>query len=239
MKNIFRTLLDNAINYFFRSQKNISKQKNKDNILSGKLLGKKYHITYGASLTIDNKKTKEKEVTEKNIEAIAKKYLEHPEELFKYMENSGTSVYLNKNADKLLKIIDEEEGFILPKNGIKALYLNLITKNGINFSTPEMFILKSSNMNKSTLLYNFYNWYCYKKQTDGFEPETQDKFKKLYKSFNTKEDIEHLTFDEVLTLKTAARRDIDAMNFVKRYTEQYLETKDKLKDIKTDKMVKM
>ncbi len=231
MKNIFRTLLDNAINYIFKTRRflNKVKQADRNQILSGKLLGRKYHMVNGASLTIDNKKTKEKEVTEKNIEDIAKKYLKKPEELFKYIEKSGTNVYKIKNADKLLIFIGEEEGFILPKKGIKAIYLNLITKNKLKTKTPEMFILRNFNTKESILLYQFYNWYCYKRKIDGFEPETQSKFKKVFKTYNKKEDLENLTFDEILALKTAVRRDIEAINFVKRYIAQYLKTKEELK----------
>ena len=103
----------------------------------------------------------------------------------------------------------------MPQKGLAALYLNFILNHTISFKTSEMFII-SKNFSPYLFVYEFYKWYNYKTGAKGYEKDTQDKYKKL---FSLKSD--ELTFDEIVELKTAIRRDIEAIEFVKNYSKKH------------------
>ena len=208
-------------------------------ILSGKLLGNKYHIANGVSLTIKNTGKLDKELIEKEIENIAKKYLSKPKELFEFINKKGTSVHIINNADKILNLINESEGFVLPQKGLKALYLNLILNKKFSFDIQETFILRNYNTVECVLLYQLYNWYCFKKKMEGFEVEAQNKFKNVFKICSSKEEFDNLSFDDLLLLKTAVRRDIEAIEFVESFISKNSKAKKKLKELKAGKLIKI
>ena len=60
----------------------------------------------------------------------------------------------------------------------------------------------------------FYNWYAFKSGFAGYEYETQEKFKTIINSKNIQKDIDKLSISDIITVKEAIRRDIEALNFV-------------------------
>ena len=217
-------------------------RKNKTNkkkmILSGKCAGKKIVAANGATLTIDNNSTNKRIVNEEKIQSIVEKCLKNPEKFFEYIKGANTPVYKIKNANKILALIKEQEGFILPQKGIKALYLNFILNKKISFKTTEMFVLRSYDVNSYAIAYQFYNWYGYKMKLDGFEEETQKKFKNVFEICETNK-IDELNFEEILELKSAIRRDIEAIEFVKKLAIKNSMSKKNLERIKQKKLVKV
>ena len=53
-----------------------------------------------------------------------------------------------KSAKKILYPIGENEGFIPPAKGCKALYISLATDKKFRLKTDEMFILSNGEINK-------------------------------------------------------------------------------------------
>lgn len=240
MENQIKFLLYNATKYILDIF-SVSKEKKElkpDKVLSGKFLGKNYHMANGATLTIKNSK-ENKEKIDSNIEKIAKKYIKNPNELFEYIKSKGTPVYLHKYANKLLSLIGEKEGFIYPKKGIKAIYLNMLLNKKISSKTDEMFVLRSYNTVECVLLYQFYNWYCFKNKLTGYETKTQDYYKNVFKICSSTELLDNLSFEELMSLKSAVRRDIEAIEFVEKYMTENKIAKKKLENLKTGKLVKI
>ena len=216
------------------------KEKKADTVkktLSGNCAGRKICSTNGATLTINNSYADKKVANEEKIEKILNKYLKNPTELFKYIEGASTTVVKSKLAPKILSYLGEEEGFILPKKGLKAFILNLVFNKKLSTKTNEMFIVSSFNVNEYIMTYQFYNWYCYKMKLSGFEDDTQEKFKNIFEL--TEEDIKELSFEEILELKGAIKRDIEAIDFVKKFAQKQSLSKKNLEKIKLGKAVKV
>ncbi len=154
------------------------------------------------------------------VERILDKYKSDPKKLIEYIKGANTPIYLVKNPEKILSKIKEEQGFIMPQKGICALYLNLILNKKISFETSEMFII-SKDFSPYLFVYEFYKWHSYKTGAKGYEKNTQEKYKKLFSLKNQDE----LTFDEIIELKQAIRRDIEAIEFVKKYSQKNQQSK--------------
>lgn len=193
-------------------------------------------VNFAATLSIQNQANKKTRAFRENIEKIVSKYYKEPKKLFEYIEKSGTRVYINKNADKILKTIDEKGCLILPQNGFKALYLNLVLNKKISFKIDEIFIAKSYNVSLYTLIYGFYKWYCYKNKLEGYEIKTQKKFKHVFEICETSK-INNLSLDELIELETAVKRDMEAIQFVQEFTKRKITSKECLNKILEGKAI--
>lgn len=206
-------------------------QKLNDKILSGKICNEKHVAINGATLSIKTKESEKEKLHQQKVENLIEKYINDPNKLFDYIKGAKTPIYKIKNAKKILEKIGEFEGFILPKKGLKALYLNLILNKKISFKTSEMFVISSYNVNLYAFLYQFYNWYCYKMKLSGYEDDVQEQFKHVFEICETSK-INELSYDEILNLKSAIKRDIEAIDFVKKITQKIILSKRNLEKIK-------
>lgn len=177
--------------------------------------------TGAGSLQLTSKTEQNKEKLKLEVENILKKYKNNPEKLIDFVENHGTKVYKIPYANKILKVIGYDEGFVGKTSGIKARYLNLVTsllsKEKLNISnmTKDMFILeKNTPLNVYYVIQYFYKWSAMKLNLPGFDSISQQNFQKLYSSKNENADIKSLSVDEILGLKEAIARDVEAINFV-------------------------
>lgn len=78
-----------------------------------------------------------------------------------------------------MNLIQEEEGIIFEQEGLTALFLSLITGQGIKFKTKPMFVLRNGNIEPYYMLHHFYRWYAQKSNLPGFDFKTQQKFKQF------------------------------------------------------------
>ncbi len=166
------------------------------------------------SKTEQNKKKLNDEVSD-----IVKKNLKHPEKLLEYIEQNGTKVYKVPFADKLLKFVGEEEGFITPVFGINALVLNLVLEHKFALKTAPMFVLRDLPINLYIMAHQFHKWYGYKMQLPGFDDEAQQKFKKIWE-YEIDANVQTLTYEEIVSLKEAIARDIEAIDFVSKLAKE-------------------
>ena len=213
-------------------------QKITKKIHSGSVCGGSVHTNMAATLTINSSAKEKTKANRERIEKILDLYYKDPKKIFDYIKGAKTPVYIIKKADKILNFINEDEGFILPKKGFEAFYLNLILNKKFSLRTSEMFVMRSYNVNIYALIYQFYNWYCYKMKLDGYENETQEQFKHVFEICETSK-IDELSFNEILGLKSAIRRDIEAIEFVQQFAKKKTMAKKNLDKIKQGKAIKV
>ena len=241
MKKFFVNLSIKIFNYIYYLQNKKHEkrmEKLKSHVLSGSICDEKYHTTSSATLTIKNNSKEEKRANRQKIENIINRCLDKPEKFFEYIQGAKTPVYKIKKAKEILALINEQEGFIYPKKGLCALYLNLILNKKISFKTPEMFVLSSFCVNPYAISYQFYNWYCYKLGLKGYEDDTQEKFKNVFE-YCEKDKIDTLSYSEILGLKSAIRRDIEAIEFVQKLAKNKYMARKNLEKIKQKKIVRI
>lgn len=168
-----------------------------------------------------------------NVSEIVKKTNCNPQELLDYVKATNTPVYKFDNADKLLNLIHEEEGLIYAHNGISALYLSLITGQGLKFETAPMFILRDGILDKYLMLHNFYRWFSLKSDLPGFEPEIQKKFRDFLID-NSEDAMKRFSMEDIISLKEAIARDQEATEFVLEYSKQVDGAKNVLNKMKNE-----
>lgn len=237
MKKILDRISIKIFDFIYEMQQKKHKkrmEKLSKKILTSSFAGKKIHTSANATLTIQEDYKKKIENRREKISRLVKTYLNKEngiEELFEYIKGAKTKVYLNRLANKIVSFINENEGFILPKKGFKALYLNLLLEGRISFKTNEIFVLSSYNVNVYALLYQFYNWYMYKMDLDGLDVETQENFKHVFEICETSK-IQSLTYEEIINLKNAINRDVEAIDFVLKFAKDNEMSKRGLEKIK-------
>lgn len=171
-----------------------------------------------ASLELTSKTEKNKDKLCSDVNLILKKYENNPDKLLAFIRRSGTKVYKLKFADKVLGLIKFEEGFVSSAVGLKALYLNIIIpilsgeKIKLSLKTEPMFIMRKLPLDKYYMIQQFHKWYAMKLKLPGFDAKSQNNFQKFLNSND--EDIKNLSVQEILGLKEAIARDVEAINFI-------------------------
>ena len=228
MKNIIK-----KIKYFFLSQqeKNIQNKLKKTTKRSFTNKTSKTIFGTAAHVTLNTETQQLVELVKTNVATIIKKVDCNPDELLNYVKAANTPVYKINNADKLLGFIQEEEGIIYEQEGITALYLSIITGQGIKFKTQPMFILRDGEIDKYYMLHHFYRWYSIKSNLPGFEYSVQKKFKQFIVD-NSDEMLKKFTMEDIVALKEAIARDQEATEFVLEYTKQVEGSKNVIDKIK-------
>lgn len=236
----FSVIFFNYIHNFQKNRHSKRMQKLKQEFLSTSFSSKKISTSHDATLIISEKYNKEKEERQKEIEAIIKSCLNKDngkEELLNYIKKSETKIYHLKNPDKLLKQIGEKEGFIFPQNGLKALYLRLFLDKDFSFKSKEIFVLKEKkDISLYSLIYQFYNWYCFKSGLNAFDMKAQNNFKHVFEICET-QAINALSFKDAYALKEAISQDIEAINFVINFVKNNKMSKKCLEKIKNKEAV--
>lgn len=192
----------------------------------------KNYFTRGCFLKLSSISNAEKQKMEDELSLILKSCNYEPTEILNHIKNKETGVYYIKNS-KLLHSIGENEGFIYPAKGAKALYISLLTQKKFKFHTPGMFILTKGEINKYYFIYHFYNWYAFKHGVEGIDSESQELLNK-YLFNNSDEEIAKLQLAEIYKLKDAIKQDKSAIEFVFKLCQNYEGTKKALDKMKED-----
>ena len=197
----------------------------------------KTHVNASETMILSTQTEKILEAMDAEVKNIVKSCLTNPELLLKFVEQQGTPVYKIPYADKILSKINEEEGFITPLNGLKALYLNFMTgilaqkKLHISLKSREMFILRNGDINIYYMLHQFHKWYGFKKNLPGYDEKSQELFKE---NLDNMSDTKEMTVEEILSLKEAIARDAQAADFVINLAKESSGAKKALDKIKND-----
>ncbi len=133
-----------------------------------------------------------------------------------------------------MKIIGYEEGLISETKGIKGLFLNIVIpfiagdKIILSGKTDVMFVLRNLPIDRYIMIQQFYKWYAMKLDLPGFDAESQENFQKFLSSSND-DKIKELSVEEILGLKEAIARDVEAINFIVDFAKSTSGSKNALK----------
>ena len=191
---------------------------------------RKKYFQDGCLLSLDSLADGDKQRMEEELALILKSSNYEPLEVLKYIETHGTRVFYIDSA-KSLHSVGENEGFIYPQKGCKAIYLSLLTEKRFAVKTNEMFILSKGEINKYYFIYHFYNWYAYKHGIAGMDTESQELLKK-YLFNSSDEDFSKLQLADIYKLKDAIKQDKASIEFVFRLCQQYEGAKKALEKLK-------
>ena len=197
---------------------------------------RKKHFSNGCTLDLNSMADIEKQQLEDEITNILKTYEYSPLKLLEYIEKQGTEVKYIKDAKKILNAIGENEGFIYPYTGSKALYLSLAVNKSFSFKTKEMFVMSDGEINKYYFIYHFYNWYAYKHNISGMDTESQELLKKY---LFTNNDTKELQLSEIYKLKDAIREDKASIEFVIKLCRNYDGAKQALEKMQNEGSAKL
>ncbi len=179
---------------------------------------RKRRFTNGCMLDLNTLAEAEKQKLEEELTLILKNSDYMPEKILNYIEKQGTKVFYLANASKVLNPIGENEGFIYPASGTKALYLSLSTNQAVRFKTDEMFVLSKGEINKYYFIYHFYNWYAFKHNIAGMDSDSQDLLRKYLFS---ESDTSSLQLADIYKLKDAIKQDKASIEFVIRLCRNF------------------
>ena len=186
----------------------------------------------GCLLTLDSIAESEKNKMEEELELILKSSHYDPLEVLEYIKKHDTKVFFINSA-KFLHLIKENEGFIYPQKGLKALYLSFLTEQKISFNTSGMFLLSSKNINKYYFIYHFYNWYAFNHGIIGIDSESQNLLNK-YLDNDSQAEIENLQLADIYKLKDAIKQDKAAIEFVFKLCQKSEASKKALDKLKNE-----
>lgn len=168
-----------------------------------------------------------------DVRAILKQCKNNPFEVIKYLEEHNVPVFLIKHSKRFVKFIKEKEGLITDRTGLTALVLNLWTKQGISFKTKTFVLMEDSEPDIYNLIHCLHKWYAKKEGLLGFDEKSQ----KLLRKFNDKNEdklIGRLSIPEIEGLKNAISRDVQAIEFVSKYSRENAGAKKALEKMQTD-----
>ncbi len=216
------------------------KKKDKEDLLY-KSSTTKRTMNSSATLKLSTQTEQKKKEIDETLENLIKEYINTPEKLMKYMLNQGMKVYQLKNANKLLLKLGEQEGFITPLRGKKALTLNMFLssilekKINISFKTGEMFIFNDGKVEIYTLARALYKYYGFKRNMPGYDYKSQEIYKKVYRSDSNKKSIfGGFSLNQLYACKEAMARDMESINFAISLSEKYAGSKNVLKKLQDD-----
>lgn len=215
--------MNNLLNYikkiFNNKKTSLSKQKNNFFLES---------ISYDFSNI--NKESKINKINS-DLNKIIKSFKSN-DDIINYLKKHNIKVYKVPFAQKVLNLINENQGFILENSGFCGLFINLITDYKFSFNSKRMFIIDKNNYDFYDFLHQFYLWYScdtfLNKQTAA--NKSKKNFNKIYNSLDDN-SINSLSYEEILELKDLIFQDIEAIKFVVQASEKIDGAKNSLKKL--------
>ncbi len=200
-------------------QEKFARKRHAKNLTSFTNSTSKTVMNNGCSLNLTVKTEENKAKLESNVKAILKNFNNMPEKMLLYIERNGTPVIRHPKASKILDIVREEQGYVRELHGLKAFLLNLLLYKKIGFKTTPIFLLDEGQLDQYAMIHQFYKWYAMKIDMPGFDSRAQDNFRKFVdeKSYL---NLNNLNVDDIIALKEAIARDVDAINFVEDIAKQ-------------------
>lgn len=220
--------------YFFLElqEKQLAKKLSKHLKSSSSNSTSKTVVSGAVTMTLNAKTEQNITLVRRNVNDIVKNCENNPEKLLQYIESKGTKVIKLDNADKILNVIKEEEGLITPLEGIEALYINMLAKEGFSLKSKPVFILRNGKIDPYYMIHQFYKWYSLKMDLPGFDYMSQKLFKIYLNSSST--TFTNLNLDEMTGLKEAISRDQEATTFALELAKAKDGSKKVLDKIKND-----
>lgn len=208
--------------------------------LNKKSVSGKTHISSGAMMSLDSEeKLKVEKIIEESKE-IFKNYLDNPEKVFSYIQERGTPVIKMKYSNIVLWLLNEDEGFIVPQHGFRALFLSFMIrfisgyKIKVAFNTPCVFLMRDLPISPYTLAYQLYHWLAYSNELGGYDEHTMRNFKNIWAIDKDPRKMKKLSLEEILSLREAIARDVEAIDMVKELAIEVSGQKRAMEKLKKD-----
>lgn len=173
-----------------------------------------------------------------NLKVLVKKYINAPEKLIQYLKTQGITIYKVPFAEKILNSMGEEEGFLIPLKGYKAIILNLIigacceNKFKLSAKTKEMMVFNKGIIEIYTIARAAYKYYGFKNQLPGYDYKSQNVFKRAYSKRNKETSpFASCSIQDMYACKEAIARDIESINFTIELSTEYENAKRALKKV--------
>lgn len=192
--------------------------------------GKK--VVDGCTVDISQELKDKKIKIDNDVFALVKQCNNNPQNIVDYLREHDIEVYCVKRLKNLLNFIKESEGFISERKGFKGLLLNLHTGSGFKFKTKPLIILEG-NPDIYRLIRYFYTWYSWKNGMEGFDEKSQ----RLLWTLHAKDEdkvISRLSLPDMDLLNNAIARDVQAIEFVTKYSKETAGAKNALEKMKQD-----
>ena len=188
----------------------------------------KYSMNSSCTMALTSTTEAKKQKIYEEVKKVVVDYFNTPEKLIQYMKARGCKVYRIKNAEKLLAYIHEEEGFISPLKGYKALFVNLLIslcsseKMNLKMSSRELFIFDEKGTEIYTIARAYFKYVGFKNQLPGYDYKSQETFKKMYQKKNTPAPFNNCSINDMYACKEAISRDLESINFTVQTTSALL-----------------
>lgn len=199
----------------------------------------KHAMNANCTLSLTSKTEDKKKEINAKVKTLVNKHMDNPEQLLRHLILKGLTVYKLPKAEKILAKLGEEEGFLTPLKGFKALYLNFIIglvlykKPIFKFTTKEMFIFDKGSTEIYTIARAIHKYYGFKNNLPGYDYNTQEKFKKVYRlSKNSNYNFSDCTIKDFYACKEALSRDLESINFSIELSVEYERSKKALNKLK-------
>jgi len=203
----------------------------------------KTYMTANMVLEINAKSKQKVQKVSEIARNILKKHIKDPDKILKFIESSGTYVIKANHIEKVLLLIGEDEGFIRPLKGFKALFLSIMinilskTKIPVGFKTPAMFVMRDMPVNLFSFAHQFHHWLAFNQKLPGYEEKTMENFKNIWRLDTDPDMIKNLSLEDIISLRNAIARDVEAIDFVKAFAQEQIGAKNSLDKIKEGKKV--
>ena len=93
-----------------------------------------------------------------------------------------------------------------------------------------MFLLNEGEVDKYAMIHQFYKWYAMKINMPGFDSTSQENFRK-YIDEKSYLQPDNLDIDDIIGLKEAIARDVDAITFVENIAQKTDGSKNAMKKL--------
>ncbi|MGD9580486.1 MAG: hypothetical protein AB7V50_03880 [Vampirovibrionia bacterium] len=202
------------------------------------ITGKKLQPLSFDSLRLLGSRKKDMEEINRDASHLVKEHLNNVRGLLEFIERRGTKVIAHKNADKVIKLFGEIEGFIPPVKGIRAKLLTLALKiigawdDPLTDETPPLFVFGEKEPPMGYMVHQIHHWLSFNKGLPGYTEETMNNFKKIFDPSFGVEDVMRMSKQEIIELREAIARDQEALDFVQKMAAEIFKPQDVLKGIK-------
>lgn len=201
----------------------------------------KYSMNSSCTMALTSATEEKKQKIYHDVKKVVVGYFNTPEKLIQYMKARGCKIYRIKNAEKLLAYISEEEGFISPLKGHKALFINLLTsfcsseKMNFKLYSKEIFIFDEKNTEIYTIARAYFKYVGFKNNLPGYDYNSQETFKRVYGQRNQSSPFSECSIKDMYACKDALARDMESINFTLELSKEYEMAKKAALKVTTEK----
>lgn len=185
-------------------------------------------VSNGATMRLVTKTESLKQLVRDNAKKTITQYLATPDKLLDKIEKEGVKIFRTKYAKVITSKIDEEPGFLVPQEGFYALKLNFLLFSfglqplSLSFNTKPVFILDDKKVDIFAFAEFYYKYLAFKHKLSGLDFKSQKKFSRINKYAPNDDSVfERMPLDELLALKEATARNIEAVSFAAELTKEF------------------